>query len=174
MCMVSCLLRNKTLIIISSTRDTYDRLAILLDRLVEVLSNLPSRNWVQLESLLTLLRRIAMEPTGGMGLHGPSLAALGAVLGPLLARPEGSAHMSIRHAKVYISQGHVMSYHPPLASSHMYVCLYVSMYVHHLVARSMTQDLPKLAALGSSMIQHAPDLLIPKGKKGGKEKGIEG
>lgn len=72
----------------------------MLDRLVEVLSRLPSRNLNQLENLLIILRRVAMEPTGGEEIHGPTIAGLGAVLGPLLARPEGSAHMSIRHAKV--------------------------------------------------------------------------
>jgi hypothetical protein len=94
------------------------RATIALDRLSAVLARLPSASWSQLEALLALMRRVAMAPTGGVGLHAPTVAGLGTVLGPLLARPRGAVHLSLRH----------------------------------------TRELPRLASLGTALIQHAPDL----------------
>ncbi len=75
------------------------RATIALDRLSAVLSRLPATSWGQLEALLALMRRVAAAPTGGVGLHAPTVAGLGAVLGPLLARPRGAVHLSLRHAR---------------------------------------------------------------------------
>jgi hypothetical protein len=75
-------------------------MAIALDRLSATLARLPAEQWARLEGLLTLLRRVAQAPSpDGASLHPPTVAALGAVLGPSLARPRGAAHLSLRHAR---------------------------------------------------------------------------
>lgn len=99
------------------------RATIALDRLSGMLSRLPPRSKGQIEALLGLVRRVATAPTGGgEELHGPTVAGLGAVLGPLLARPKGAAHLSLRHAR----------------------------------------ELPRLASLGSALIQHCHTLQQPE------------
>lgn len=75
-------------------------MAIALDRLSATLARLPAEQWARLQGLLTLLRRVAQAPSpDGASLHPPTVAALGAVLGPSLARPRGAAHLSLRHAR---------------------------------------------------------------------------
>ena len=92
------------------------RASISIPQLARVLSHLPPQQWKQLEGLLFLLRRVATSPTAGTSLHAPTTAALASVVGPLLARPQGSAHLSIRHAKdlpALASLGAAMIQHAP-------------------------------------------------------------